>query len=70
MYLFCVNCEDSLLATHRFVFLSDQTFNPLTTPDLYLNQAFLLLLERTSGRPGKVPVGGNSNSQDSLYGGG
>ena len=29
-----------------------------------------VLLIRTSGISGKVPVGGNSNSQDSLYGGG
>ena len=29
-----------------------------------------VLLIRTRCRPGKVPVGVNSNSQDSLYGGG
>ena len=29
-----------------------------------------VLLIRTRCRSGKVPVGGNSNSQDSLYGGG
>ena len=34
-----------------------------------LNQAFLVII-CTGGRPGKVSVGINSNSQDSLYGGG
>ena len=41
----------------------------VTAPDWYLNQAFLIMIH-TRGRPGKVPVGENSNSQDSLYGGG
>ena len=40
----------------------------VTAPNCYLNQAFLIMIH-TRGRPGKVPVGENSNSQDSLYGG-
>ena len=41
----------------------------MTAPNCYLNQA-LSFNNMHWGRPGKVPVGENSNSQDSLYGGG
>ena len=45
-------------SNHEF---ADNKHKPLTAPDLYLNQVFLII--RARGRPGKIPVGEISRPQ-------